>query len=130
MNWLRNFMYGRHGADHLSVGLIAISFLISLVLRFVPVPFILLIAYIPLVFAFYRILSKNISKRQHENQIFLQYFSPVAEWCKKKYSHLKQMQTHKFYKCPNCRQELRVPRGRGKIEISCPKCKTNFIKKT
>ena len=130
MNWLRNFMYGRYGIDHFSIGLIILSFLLSLVLRFVHVPFILLIAYIPLGFACYRILSKTVYKRERENQIFLRYYYPASQWFKIKINHLKQMQTHKFYKCANCHQQLRVPRGRGKIEIICPKCKTSFIKKT
>ena len=130
MNWLRNFMYGRYGVDYLSIGLIIFSFLLSLILRFVPVPFLLLIAYIPLGFAVYRIVSRNTSKRQRENQIFLRYYYPFIQWFKDRISHFKQMHTHKFYKCSNCGQQLRVPKGRGKIEITCPKCKSSFIKKT
>ena len=130
MNWLRNFMYGRYGVDKFSIVLIIVSFLLSLILRFVPVPFVLLFSYIPLFFAAYRILSKDIPRRQRENEAFLKIYYPIAYGFKKKYEHFKQMQTHKFYKCPGCTQQLRVPRGRGKIEITCPKCKTSFIKKT
>lgn len=130
MNWLRNFMYGRYGADRLSIALIILSFVLSLFLRFVPVPFVLLIAYIPLFYALFRILSRNISQRQRENEAFLRFYYPAVHWLKKKYERFKQMQTHKLYKCPGCSQQLRVPRGRGRIEITCPKCKTSFIKKT
>ena len=130
MNWLRNFMYGRYGIDKFSIVLVIIGFILSLFLRFVNIPFVILIAYIPLCIALFRILSKNSYKRQIENQKFLRIYYPSSQWFKKKYNHFKEMQTHKFYKCPNCSQQLRVPRGRGKIEITCPKCKNNFIKKT
>ncbi|MCX7657345.1 MAG: zinc-ribbon domain-containing protein [Oscillospiraceae bacterium] len=130
MNWFRNFMYGRYGMDGFGIFLIVAAFLLSLPLRFTWPRFLLLFAYIPLVLEFARFVSRNIPQRARENEIFMRYWRPVWEKLKKMYAYFKGMQTHKYYKCPSCRQKLRVPRGRGKIEITCPKCQTKFIKKT
>lgn len=130
MNGLRNFMNGRYGVDRLSFALVILSFVLVLILRFVPVPYLPLAGYIPLVYAGFRIVSKKLSARRHENDIFERYYFPVAHKIKTWFERLKQSQTHKFYRCPQCRQQLRVPRGRGKIEITCPKCRNAFIKKT
>lgn len=130
MEWLRKFMQGRYGADQLSFTLLILSLVISLITSLFSIPLIALIGYIPLIFSLYRMLSKNISKRRKENQVFLKKYQPIESWCKKKVRRIKALKTHKYFKCPNCSQELRVPRGKGKITITCPKCHSNFSKKS
>ena len=71
MNWLYRFMYGRYGADQLTFALIILYLILSLTLTLIPVPLIWLLAYIPMVICFYRMLSRNIAKRQAENWAFL-----------------------------------------------------------
>ena len=80
MNWLYRFMYGRYGADQLTFALIILYLILSLTLTLIPVPLIWLLAYIPMVFCFYRMLSRNIAKRQAENWAFLRVWNPVKNW--------------------------------------------------
>ena len=129
MNWLYRFMYGRYGADQLTFALIILYLILSLTLTLIPVPLIWLLAYIPMVFCFYRMLSRNIAKRQAENWAFLRVWHPVKNWFKSANQNFKAHQEYKYFKCPNCKQKLRAPRGRGKIQVTCQRCRHQFIKK-
>lgn len=128
MNWLRKFMYGRYGIDQLSLGLLVLSFLIILISRFLPrsLSILSLLSYIPLIIYAFRVFSRNIYKRQQENIKYLKIMNPVFSWFRKYFNRIKGAKTYKYFKCPNCSQELRVPRGNGNISITCPKCKTTF----
>ena len=83
-----------------------------------------------LIYSYFRILSRNVSKRYEENQRYLnaKYRAVVKKNNLKK--RWAQRSTYRFFKCPQCKQTVRVPKGRGKICITCPKCKTEFIKKS
>ena len=119
---LRNFMTGRYGTDRLnmlilSVGLVAS--LLSVIFRIAPVNMILfLLSYGMLFWAIFRCLSRNTYKRYQENRKFLQLMGRVKD------------REHRYFDCPKCRQMVRVPRGKGKISITCPRCREKFVKKT
>ena len=119
---LRNFMMGRYGTDRLnmlilSVGLVAS--LLSVIFRFAPVNLILfLLSYGMLFWAVFRSLSRNTYKRYQENRKFLQLTGRLKD------------REHRYFDCPKCRQMVRVPRGKGKISITCPRCREKFVKKT
>lgn len=127
---LARFMYGRYGSDDLNrvYSLVSIIFLLlGLVLRSNVV---YLVGLLLLAYTVYRSFSKNIQKMYAQNQKFLNWrYRMVAKWSKWK-ERFSQRKEYRFYKCPSCRQRVRVPRGRGKIAITCPKCKTEFIKKS
>ena len=128
MNWLKKFMYGRYGADQLSRALIILSFILILILGFLPsnLSSLVVIGYIPTVICIFRIFSKNIFKRKQENYRYLKWESSVTKWSKQKLNRAKDSKTHKYFTCPDCKQKLRVPRGQGKISVTCPKCKKSF----
>lgn len=130
MNWLKNFMAGRYGGDQLSMALLILSIIFTLVARLVRLPVLGFISYIPIGIVLYRMFSRDISKRSMENYKFCMLLSPVYGWFKKLENRAKDAKTHKYFKCPTCNIRLRVPRGKGKIIITCPKCKTQFTKKT
>lgn len=130
MNWFRNFMIGRYGADQLSWGLLATSFLISLIVSIFQIPFLGILSYIPLFFCIYRMFSRNLLKRSTENQKFLVFWNRLKGWFYRKSQRIKDCKTYRFFSCPNCRQTLRLPKGRGKIRITCPKCGRVFERKT
>lgn len=130
MNWLKKFMIGRYGPDQLSVALLFLSLLLSIVFIFFPATILRYIIYLPFIMFLLRVLSKNISRRRSENTKFLKFWAPIAAWFSKKQYRLKDSKTNKYYNCPSCKQTVRVPKGKGKIKIICPKCKTEFIKKT
>lgn len=130
MDWLRKFMMGRYGVDQLSVALLVFSFIFSLAAQLARLPLLGFISYIPTGICIFRILSRNISKRSMENYKFAIFMSPVYSWIKEKQNHAIDAKTHRYFKCPNCKTNLRVPKGKGKIIITCPKCKTEFKKTT
>lgn len=129
MNWLRNFMAGRYGGDQLNIALILLYLILAIVAQITQLWVIWIVEILLLVYCFFRILSRNVEKRYQENQKFLKLWNPIKQWllgikirvCDK---------THRYYHCPKCKNTLRVPRGKGKICITCPVCKTEFIKKT
>lgn len=130
MNWLRKIMYGRYGVDQLTMGLMILSLVLSFLLPVFGLFWIDFILYIPMVLALMRVFSKNYAKRRQENEKFLKLWNPIANWFKVKFSMLKQSKTHKFFKCPSCNTTVRVPKGKGKISITCPKCHVAFIKRS
>ncbi len=123
----RAFMYGRNGVDGLNIALSILYLVLSLVL-----PnnyFINLISLIPLGFALFRTFSKNLATRRAENDWFMRHFNKVRTTFTKWNNRLKDT-THCYVKCKNCRQTLRLPKGRGKLQVTCPKCGHRFAKKT
>ena len=129
------FMQGRNGVDQFSrftmgVALVAIVLTLFTGTRNGLGAFLDILGMAALVYTYYRIFSKNISKRYAENQKFLNAryeWTVKAERRKKRFAQRKQ---YKFFKCPMCKQEVRVPRGHGKICITCPKCREQFVRRS
>ncbi|MBQ1310512.1 MAG: hypothetical protein IIY55_01590 [Blautia sp.] len=127
------FMVGRYGADQLSrFTLIASLVLIILSMFFGGVPvlgsLINMLGLFGVVITYYRMFSRNIQKRYEENQKYLEYSRKVRERIGREQYLMEQRKTNHIYSCPGCGQKIRVPKGKGRIEISCPKCHTKFIK--
>lgn len=123
------FMQGRYGNDQLNRFLIALA-MVLLVLSMFLGDFLYLIAVAVMVFAYYRMFSKKTYKRAGENQKYLQLTWKARTYWSRKKNELSQLKTHHIYRCPSCKQKIRVPRGRGKIAIRCRKCGTEFVKKS
>ena len=85
---------------------------------------------IALVFGYFRIFSRNIGKRYEENQKFLNWRYKIVCNKSKFMARIKDRKTNSIFNCPNCQQKIRVPKGKGKICIKCPKCRIEFVKKT
>ena len=124
---LLSFFSGRNGMDALSSTLSWGSIILMLISGFIQVDMLRATLYylslMGLIYAYYRVFSRNLSKRQAENYAFL---SRKNQWkqC------WQQRKTHRFFRCPKCKTVLRVPRGKGKISITCSSCGEKFIKKT
>lgn len=120
--WIRNFMAGRYGVDKLSTVILWAAMVIMLISLFIPavsVKMVLMAVYTALMFwAIFRSLSRNTYKRYQENRRFLLTLERIRD------------RKHRHFTCPKCRQPVRVPRGKGKIAITCPRCKERFIRKT
>ncbi len=127
------FMQGRYGADELNFALIVISVILALVSRFwMPwyVKLVLsIISFALLAFAIFRTVSTNIPQRTKENNFFKPAIKAVTGFFKLNYKRLRDGKTHRYYKCPNCKAQLRVPNVKGEHTIRCPKCKYQFNKK-
>lgn len=126
---LSRFMQGRYGNDRLNQVLM-IAALVCMVLSFLGLNIFYTIALILMVYAYFRMFSRKIYQRAAENQKYLQQEMKLRNWFAGQKRLLAQRKTHHIYKCPSCKQKLRVPRGRGRIEIRCKKCGTTFIKKS
>ena len=116
------FMQGRYGLDRLNSVLLWVSLglaVLSVIIGYVPVRLgLTFFAYGLMGVAIFRALSHNTYKRYRENRWFLLQLDRIKD------------RNHKYYTYPKCRQSVRVPKGKGKIAITCPKCKEKFIKKT
>lgn len=130
MNWLKKVMAGRYGVDQLSNGMLILSITIIAIGMLTKVNELSTIAVLILGVSYFRILSKNINKRYEENLKFLKKWNPIKSKWLSFTNRIKQSKTHKFFKCPSCAKELRVPKGKGKINITCPSCNTKFEKRT
>jgi len=121
-------MMGRYGADQLSFAMLLLSMVLVMFTRGRLWPLAVL-GFVVLGLAYYRMLSRNISARAQENGVFLRYCYRVRGAWDRLMNRMGD-KYHRYYRCPNCRQQLRVPRGRGKIAITCPRCHHEFVKKT
>ena len=83
-----------------------------------------------IIYTYFRMLSRNIQKRYAENQKYLAKTYKIRTYIQQQKNSLAQRKVYHIYKCPGCKQKIRIPKGKGKIEIRCPKCGTTFIKKS
>lgn len=119
---LRHFMMGRYGTDRLNMVILCVGLvasLLSTIFTVQPLNLIFfLLSYAMLIWAIFRSLSRKTYKRYDENRRFLQFWTRLKD------------RKNCYFDCPKCRQMVRVPRGKGKIAITCPRCKEKFVKKT
>ena len=124
-----SFMAGRYGADQLGMTMLWTALLLSIVGSFSGLGRLTLLADALLLLMFWRMLSKDRLKRQHENQTYLQKTygarKAVTEWI----NRVKNGKKYRYFTCPQCKKRLRVPRGVGNITITCKGCGNKFDKK-
>lgn len=117
---------GRNGADELSGAVTNLAVVLVIINLFVRNMWLSIIALILLAYAWFRISSKNIAKRNAENTAALKAAGPVISFLSNPLAMLQENKDYVHYKCPSCGQKVRVPRGKGKVRITCPKCHTRF----
>ena len=129
-NWLRRFMIGRYGPDALGVALFVIAGVLGLLSNIRILRFLLILSYAALFFAIFRLLSRNIVRRRAENDRFLTIWWPLKQRVANRVRRFRDRKNYTFFHCPACKNVLRVPKNKGKIQITCPKCGERFIRKT
>ncbi len=122
-------MYGRNGADQLSITLLALYGVLYLLSAVTGFAIFGVMAIVPAGLSAFRVLSRNIGKRRAENARFMSLIDPVIRWFRLRRT-IRTDREHCYFKCPNCGQQLRVPRGKGKVQITCRTCGTSFEKVT
>lgn len=122
-------MMTRHGIDAYTIFLLIIFFLIRTVVRITGFLPLAIPAYLLLLYAMFRFFSTDHMRRQVENGRFLALFQAVARWFRFRRT-VHGDKEHRYFKCPNCHQPLRVPRGKGKIQINCRACGAQFEEKS
>jgi len=131
------FMYGRYGMDEFSKFLsyaalivLIVSMLLGQLIGQSAKSVVFILAFALIIYAYFRIFSRNFEKRRAENAKYLTFKHPAAEKLKLRRDMWGQRQNFKFFKCPSCKAVLRVPKGKGQVRIVCKKCGTAFEKKT
>ena len=131
---LIRFMQGRYGVDTFSKFLLIVGLAVVLISSVIGGDRVRLILYalgwVLIIYCYFRMFSKHVTKRYAENQAFLAKTGGIRGFFKNQKAMWKQRKTHHIYKCPSCGQKIRIPKGKGKIEVCCPKCSTTFIKKS
>lgn len=148
-NWrmkLYKFMQGRYGADDFGKFLLIAGLVLLFVSNFFRTGIVHLLGLAVLVYAYVRIVSKNIPKRQRENEKFLNIKSvfsragsgkkwprrPKAAESRDEYpaGNYGDTENYNYYRCRNCGQIVRVPKGKGSVKITCPECGNSFVDRT
>ncbi len=127
---MQQFMVGRYGNDRFTLFLLIFSMIFTFLGNFKPIRFLYFIGLAIIVYALFRTMSKNYEARRKELDWYLAWSQKPRAELKLLGNKLRDNKTHKYFKCKGCRTVLRVPKGRGKIEVTCPKCRAKAIKKT
>lgn len=135
-NFFSRLMYGRYGFDQLNLFLLVawlVLDLLSILFRSMHLNIVstvlYILAYACVIWELFRMFSRNYDNRRRENDWFADHTGPVTHRFRQKRAQLRD-RNHKYFRCPNCNQVLRVPKGKGKISIRCRNCGTSFQKKT
>lgn len=125
----RGFMSGRYGSDQLSMTLLIGGLILSLISSFVGS---LLLSYVGMaayIWALFRTMSRNIEKRRAENAKFVDFKSGFKSSVSQFFTRLKNIKKFKYFRCPECKSRLRLPRKVGEVTVTCGKCRHQFKQK-
>lgn len=127
---LQRFMYGRYGFDQYGRFIFGAVFVVIIMNMFIRSPILYYVELALIIYGYFRILSKNHAKRYSENVKFLGIKNQCMGVIQRKRRFMEERKVNHIYTCPSCKQKIRVPKGKGKIEITCPKCHTKFVKRS
>ena len=126
---MARFMTGRNGMDNISWHAMRGCIALLVINIFLRSPVLELLGNALLVYALFRILSRNIAKRQAENSRYIVFFEKISKEVRQFFLRLKGMKTYKYFRCPGCRNRLRMKRGSGERSITCPVCRHQFTQR-
>ena len=124
------FMIVRYGVDELGKYSLYLTIALLILGLFVRSRFLNGVTFLIVLLLYFRMFSKNYAQRRKENDLFLKYKNQVVLFFNKEKRMMQDRVKFHIYTCPSCGQKIRIPRGKGKIAITCPKCKNEFIKKS
>ena len=124
---IRRFMQGRYGVDSYSRFLLYVGVILAVISMLGKWRIVYGLAWILLIYSYFRVFSRHYAKRAAENQKYLKITYTLQNKFKRRGIRDRQ---HRIYKCPQCKQRIRIPRGHGKVEIRCPKCGKTFVRKS
>lgn len=127
---LARFMYGRYGVDRFSRHLVIAGLVLNLFSLFIGGKLLYLLSLAVFIYGYFRIFSKKYTERYKELCAYERFLARIKGYPAKWKSEAAQRKEYHIFRCPGCRQKIRIPRGRGRVEIRCPKCQTVFRKKS
>lgn len=128
-NAIQRFMYGRYGNDQLNQFSIVLYLVLYLLYVLTRLSLFYYVSLVLIVFTLFRIFSRNLPRRREENAKFMKLAGPSIQWFRLQRT-IRKDKEHRYFKCPNCGQQLRVPRGKGKITVTCRGCHATFQEKS
>ena len=128
-NAIQRFMYGRYGNDQLNLFLLGLYLVVYLLLLFTRLTLLYWASLVLMGALLFRMLSRNIARRQSENAKFMRAAGPLLSWFRLRRT-IRRDKEHVYFKCPSCGQQLRVPRGKGRITVTCRGCGASFQEKS
>jgi hypothetical protein len=128
-NRLQQFFYGRNGLDQLGIAVLILALLVLIITRITGIAFLAFLYLGLILYALFRAMSQNIHNRRRENARFQSILKAVADPFKLRVRMFRERKTHRYLRCPRCTRWLRVPKGKGRIAITCARCHESFIRK-
>ena len=126
---IQKFMAGRRGADELSLALLITGVVLSMLSSIFHLRILYLLSLVVYVYALFRMFSRNLEKRYAENAAFLKLWRGKSSGVKQFFNRLKNSRKYRYFKCPECKSLLRLPRGVGEVTVTCGKCRHAFKQK-
>lgn len=123
------FMQGRYGSDKLNTHIMYLVIFLFLMQLLVQNDLVLVLAYVLWGISIYRMFSKKIVQRRKENNYYIQLIQPLQLWFNLMRRQLKDSK-HRYYRCPKCKQLVRIPKHQGVVTITCPKCYHQFDRRS
>ncbi len=127
---MQQFMTGRYGSDQFTLFLLVVSLIFTFLGNFKPLRFMYFIGLAVIFYSLFRTMSKNYDARRKELNWYFRWSEKPRAELKLLGSKIRDRKTHRYFKCKECKTVMRVPKDRGKIEITCPKCRAKTVKKT
>lgn len=125
------FMRGRYGGDELSRFGIILAIILTIISSVTEIAFFYWAGFFAMIyFGIFRVFSKNISKRYQERVKYLNAVEPIRKFFRERKKERALKKNYEIFRCPDCGTKMKVPKGKGKVKISCPECKKEFIEKT
>ncbi len=127
--FMARFMMGRYGMDQLNIAMMVLYLILYVVFLFTRLAILDILVLVLLFVTLFRMLSRNLDRRRAENARFLQLVRPICRRIKSCRIRMQDRE-HRYFKCPNCGQQMRVPRGKGRITVHCRSCGATFEEKS
>lgn len=127
---LQQFMIGRYGVDELSKVMLYVTLGLCILSMFIRSSILSILLAWGLVVIYFRMFSKNYQKRYQENLKYLQFKDKIVHFFRREKNIVEQKKIYRIYTCPSCKQKVRIPKGKGKVCVTCPKCRTEFVKRS
>lgn len=126
----QQFMVGRYGSDKFSMFLSVVGLIFVFLGNFRELRAFYFVGLAIIIYGLYRAMSRNFEARRKELNWFLRVSEKPMQEFKLLKNKWRDRKTHRYFKCKSCKTVLRVPKNRGKIEVTCPKCRVKVVKKT
>lgn len=128
-NAIQRLMYGRYGSDPLNLFLMGLYLIFYFLFTFTHFAPLYWVSIALIFYTLFRLFSRNIPQRRAENAKFMKLAGPVIQWFRFRRT-IRRDKEHRYFKCPSCGQYLRVPRGKGRITVTCRGCGASFQEKS